>query len=44
MRVEFRSEVRQPGRRSDPDVLFSDHICVFEFKYNPSAESALGQV
>ena len=32
MRVEFKSEVHQLGGRSDLEVLFPHHVCVFEFK------------
>ena len=44
MRVEFQSEVHQLGGRSDLEVLFPGHVCVFEFKYNQSAEAALEQI
>ncbi len=44
MRVEFQSEVHQLGGRSDLEVLFPGHVCVFEFKYNQSAEAALDQI
>ena len=44
MRVEFRSEVHQLGGRSDREVVFPDHVCVFEFKYNASPQAALDQI
>ena len=44
MRVEFQSEVHQLGGRSDLEVLFPGHVCVFEFKYNQSVETALDQI
>ena len=44
MRVEFQSEVHQLGGRSDLEVLFPNHICVFEFKYNSSPQAALDQI
>ena len=44
MRVEFQSEVHQLGGRSDLEVVFSGHVCVFEFKYNRSPEAALNQI
>ena len=44
MRVEFQSEVHQLGGRSDLEVLFSGHVCIFEFKYNQSVEAALEQI
>ena len=44
MRVEFRSEVHQLGGRSDLEVGFPGHVCVFEFKYNQSVEAALDQI
>ncbi len=44
MRVEFRSEVHQLGGRSDLEVVFPNHVCVFEFKYNQSVEAALDQI
>ena len=44
MRVKFQSEVHQLGGRSDPEVLFPGHVCVFEFKYNQSVEAALEQI
>ena len=44
MRVEFQSEVHQLGGRSDLEVLFPHHVCVFEFKYNRSPAVALNQI
>ena len=44
MRVEFQSEVHQLGGRSDLEVLFPSHVCVFEFKYNASPVVALEQI
>ena len=44
MRVEFHSEVHQLGGCSDLEVVFPGHVCVFEFKYNQSAEAALDQI
>ena len=44
MRVEFRSEVHQLGGRSDLEVVFPGHVCVFEFKYNASPQAALDQI
>ena len=44
MRVEFRSEVHQLGGRSDLEVVFPGHVCVFEFKYNASPQAALEQI
>ena len=44
MRVEFQSEVHQLGGRSDLEVVFSGHVCVFEFKYNLSPAIALEQI
>ena len=44
MRVEFRSEVHQLGGRSDLEVVYPNHVCVFEFKYNQSVEAALDQI
>ena len=44
MRVEFQSEVHQLGGRSDLEVLFSGHVCIFEFKYNQLVETALEQI
>ena len=44
MRVEFQSEVHQLGGRSDLEVIFPNHVCVFEFKYNRSPEAALNQI
>ncbi len=44
MRVEFQSEVHQLGGRSDLEVLFPGHVCVFEFKYNSSPQAALDQI
>ncbi len=44
MRVEFQSEVHQLGGRSDLEVIFPGHVCVFEFKYNQSVEAALEQI
>ena len=44
MRVEFKSEVHQLGGRSDLEVLFPQHVCVFEFKYNRSPAVALDQI
>ena len=44
MRVEFQSEVHQLGGRSDLEVVFPNHVCVFEFKYNQSPEVALDQI
>ena len=44
MRVEFQSEVHQLGGRSDLEVVFPNHVCVFEFKYNRSLEVALDQI
>ncbi len=44
MRVEFQSEVHQLGGRSDLEVVFPGHVCVFEFKYNSSPQAALEQI
>ena len=44
MRVEFQSAVHQLGGRSDLEVVFPNHVCVFEFKYNRSLEVALDQI
>ena len=44
MRVEFQSEVHQLGGRSDLEVVFPGHVCVFEFKYSQSPEAALNQI
>ncbi len=44
MRVEFQSEVYQLGGRSDLEVVFPGHVCVFEFKYNASPQVALEQI
>ena len=44
MRVEFQSEVHQLGGRSDLEVVFPGHVCVFEFKYNQSPAIALEQI
>ena len=44
MRVEFQSEVHQLGGRSDLEVAFPGHVCVFEFKYNQSPAIALEQI
>ena len=44
MRVEFKSEVHQLGGRSDLEVVFPGHVCVFEFKYNASPQVALEQI
>ena len=44
MRVEFQSEVHQLGGRSDLEVLFPSHVCVFEFKYNRSPAITLEQI
>ena len=44
MRVQFQSEVHQLGDRSDLEVLFPGHVCVFEFKYNRSPAVALDQI
>ena len=44
MRVEFQSEVHQLGGRSDLEVIFPGHVCVFEFKYNRSPAIALEQI
>ena len=44
MRVEFQSEVHQLGGRSDLEVVFPGHVCVFEFKYNASPQVALEQI
>ena len=44
MHVEFRSEVHQLGGRSDLEVVFPGHVCVFEFKYNASPQAALEQI
>ena len=44
MRAEFQSEVHQLGGRSDLEVVFSGHVCVFEFKYNSSPQIALEQI
>ncbi|MXZ41984.1 MAG: hypothetical protein F4Z18_09445 [Caldilineaceae bacterium SB0666_bin_21] len=46
MRVEFQSEVRQLGGRSDLEleVVFPGHVCVFEFKYNQTPAIALEQI
>ena len=44
MRVKFQSEVHQLGGRSDLEVLFPGHVCVFEFKYNSSPQVALDQI
>ena len=44
MRVEFQSKVHQLGGRSDLEVVFPGHVCVFEFKYNQSPEIALEQI
>ena len=44
MRVEFQSEVHQLGGRSDLEVVFPGHVCVFEFKYNQSPVIALEQI
>ena len=44
MRVEFQSEVHQLDGRSDLEVIFPNHVCVFQFKYNWSPEAALNQI
>lgn len=44
MRVEFQSEVHQLGGRSDLEVVFPSHVCVFEFKYRQSAKVALDRI
>lgn len=44
MRVEFQSEIHQLGGRSDLEVVFPGHVCVFEFKYNSSPQVALDQI
>ena len=44
MQVEFLSEVHQGGGRSDMEVRFPGHVCVMEFKYGESAQTALDQI
>ena len=44
MQVEFQSEVHQGGGRSDMEVRFPEHVCVMEFKYGESPQTALDQI
>ena len=44
MQVEFQSEVHQGGGRSDMEVRFPGHVCVMEFKYGESPQTALDQI
>ena len=44
MQVAFQSEVHQGGGRSDMEVRFPGHICVMEFKYGESPQTALDQI
>ena len=44
MQVEFQSEVHQGGGRSDMEIRFPEHVCVMEFKYGESPQTALDQI
>ena len=44
MQVEFQSEVHQGGGRADMEVRFPEHICIMEFKYGESPQTALDQI
>ena len=44
MQVAFQSEVHQGGGRSDMEVRFPGHVCVMEFKYGESPQTALDQI
>ena len=44
MQVAFQSEVHQGGGCSDMEVLFPEHVCIMEFKYGESPQTALDQI
>ncbi len=44
MQVAFHSEEHQGSGRSDMEILFPEHVCVMEFKYGESTDSALNLI